>query len=108
MVLSGRGVYGGSGVAVKVRDSGVIRKQFLSSPSSLEAQPASLLLLCGLVRLLDEVVTASGRDDLDVLHVVERGKCPDGGTVTPQLIGVDDLWDAVLANQPGEEGPGGR
>ena len=29
---------------------------------------------------------------------------PDRSAVTPQLIGVNDLWDIVFTQEPGQEG----
>lgn len=39
-----------------------------------------------------------------MVNVGQVGECSDGRTVTPQLIGVNDLWDIVFAKQPGHEG----
>ena len=106
MASSEGGGDGGSGVLVKVRDSGVQGKELLSPSSSLEAQLASLLPPGGTVRLLNQVVTACRRSDLDVLHGVEHGKFSNRRTVAPQLVGVDDVRHVVLTEQPGEEGAG--
>ncbi|GGN42921.1 hypothetical protein GCM10010842_29860 [Deinococcus daejeonensis] len=66
----------GSGVAVKVRDSGVQGQKFLRSPPSFEAQLVSLLLPCRAMRLLHQVVPARGGPHLNVLHGVDPGEFP--------------------------------
>ena len=53
--------------------------------------------------LFHEVIAASRRHDLDVLHAVEHGKRAKGRTVAPQLVGVDDGWDVMLTQEPEEE-----
>ncbi len=56
--------------------------------------------------MLDQIIAAGGRDDLNVLHPVEHGKFPKCRTVTPQLVGVNDLWNVVFPQQPLEERTG--
>ena len=91
---------------MKVRDSGVRGEEFLGSRSSFEAELSTFLLPGRSMRLFHEVVAAGGRDDLDVLRSAEHGEFPRGRPVAPQLIGVDDLWDVVLAQQADEKGLG--
>ena len=43
---------------------------------------------------------------LDVLHSVEHRKLAKGGTVTPKLVGVHRDGDAIVTQQPDEEGLG--
>ena len=38
-----------------------------------------------------------------MLHGVEHGKFPQGSAGTPELIGVNDLWDIVFTWEPGQE-----
>lgn len=54
--------------------------------------------------LLDQVVTAGRRDDLDVLHAVEHGKFSNGRSVTPEFIGVNDVWHVIMHQKSCEEG----
>ncbi len=56
--------------------------------------------------LLNQVVTTGRGHNLDVLHAVEHGKSPNRRTVAPEFIGMNDFWDLVLTEQPGEEGAG--
>ncbi|MDR6221398.1 hypothetical protein J2Y00_005034 [Deinococcus soli (ex Cha et al. 2016)] len=56
-------------------------EEFLSSFPALEAQLASFLLPGGSVRLLHQIVTAGGGDDLNVLHAVEHGNLTQRGHV---------------------------
>lgn len=55
------------------------------------------------MRLFNQVVTARGGDHLAVLHTVEHGKLAHGRTITPELVGVDDLWHVVLTEQSSDE-----
>ena len=71
-------------------------QKLLRSLTSFEPQLASLLLPCRSMRLLNQVVAPGRGHDLDVLHVVEHGKCPNGGAIAPQLVRVDDLWNLEL------------
>ncbi|GHF58164.1 hypothetical protein HNQ07_004007 [Deinococcus metalli] len=56
--------------------------------------------------LLNQIVAASRGDHLDVLHSVEHRKFAKGCTVTPELVRVDGDRDAMLAQEPDEEGRG--
>ena len=57
---------------MKVRDSGMQGQEFLRSLSSFESQLTSLLLPCGSMRLLDQVVAPGRGHDLDVLHAQQQ------------------------------------
>jgi hypothetical protein len=82
------------GVAVKVRDSGMQGKEFLRSLPSFETQSASLLLPCGSVRLLDQIVAPGRRHNLDVLHAnlcrIRRVVEAEGGA-DPEISSSGDL-----------------
>jgi hypothetical protein len=54
--------------------------------------------------LLNNVVTAGHRDHLLVIYVDQARDLPDGCPVAAELIGMDDLWDIVFSQQPGQEG----
>ena len=43
-------------------------------------------------------------DHLLVVDVDQAGYLSDRSFVTPQLIGVNDLWDIVFTKEPGQEG----
>ena len=58
------------------------------------------------MRLFNEVVATGCGDHLDVLRAAEHGKLAQSGTVTPELVGMDGLWDVVLAQQADEKGLG--
>ncbi|BDP43272.1 hypothetical protein DAETH_32410 (plasmid) [Deinococcus aetherius] len=92
-------------MSVKIRESSVEVEEFLSPPSPLKAELTAFLLPCPAMRLLDQIVAAGRGHDPDVLHSVEHGEFPQGRPVTPQLVGVNDLWDVVLAQQADEKGP---
>ncbi|BDP43611.1 hypothetical protein DAETH_35800 (plasmid) [Deinococcus aetherius] len=62
---------------------------------------------CRAVGLFDQIVTASGRHDLDVLHRVEHGKLTQGCPIAPQLVGMDNLRHVVFPQQSLEERSGG-
>ena len=89
---------------VKVLDPGMQAQKFLSAFSSFEALLTSLLTPCGTVGLLDQVITAGCGDHLLVVDVDQARQFPDRSSVTPQLIGENDLWDIVFTQQPGQEG----
>jgi len=46
--------------------------------------------------LLDQIVAARRRKDLDVLHSVEYRKFPNGRSITPELVCVDHVWHVVI------------
>jgi len=56
------------------------------------------------VFLLNDVVTARRRDHLRVVNVSQAGELPDRGSLTPELVGMHDLWDIVFSQQPDQEG----
>lgn len=58
------------------------------------------------MRLLNKVVTPGGGDHLTVLYTVEHGSFPECRSVTPELIGVNDLWYVVFTQQADEKGLG--
>jgi hypothetical protein len=39
-----------------------------------------------------------------VVDVDQAGNLSNRGSVTPELIGIDDLWDIIFSQQPGQEG----
>jgi len=54
--------------------------------------------------LLNNVVAAFRGDHLLVVNICQAWDLPDRGSVTPELIGKDNLWDIVFTQQPGQEG----
>jgi hypothetical protein len=46
--------------------------------------------------LFDDVVTPGRRDHLLVVDVSQAGDLSDRGSITPELIGMDDLWDIIF------------
>jgi len=56
------------------------------------------------VFLLDDIVALGRWDDVLVIDVSQARDLPDHGSVTAQLIGVDDLWDVIFTQQPCQEG----
>ena len=89
---------------VEVLDSRVQAQKFLSAFSSFEPKLLSLLTPCRTVGLLDQVITARRGDHLLVVDVDQARQFPDRGPIAPQLIGVNDFWDIVFTQQPGQEG----
>ena len=96
----------GAGAVVQVRDAGVESQETLCPLSSPEAALLALVSSCRAMGLLDQVVAAGGGDNLNVLHGVEHRKFPKSGAITPELVGVDDLWYVVLTEQSTEEQSG--
>ena len=88
---------------VEVSHSGVQTQEFLSAFPSPEPLLTSLLSPCGTVGLFDDVITARRGDHLLVVDVSQAGKLPDRRPVAPELIGVNDFWDVVFTQEPGQE-----
>ena len=106
MASSECGGNGGSRVSMEVRDSGVQGEEFLCSFPALEAQLASFLLPGGSMRLLHQIVTAGGGDDLNVLHGVEHGNLTQRRPIAPQLVGMDHLRHVVFPQEADKKGLG--
>ena len=106
MASSEGGGNGGSRVSMEVRDSGVQGEEFLCSFPALEAQLASFLLPGGSMRLLHQIVTAGGGDDLNVLHAVEHGNLTQRRPIAPQLVGMDHLRHVVFPQEADKKGLG--
>jgi len=93
----------GSSVLVKVRNATIQGQKFLCPSWFLEAQLTSLLLPGRAMRLFNQIVAARRGNNLELLHSVEQRKRSNGRPVTPQLIGVNDIWDLVVHQQPFEK-----
>ena len=59
-------------MAMEIRGAGMKAEEFLSPFSSFKPNLAAFLLSCRSMGLLDQVVTAGTRHNLDVLHRVEH------------------------------------
>ena len=92
---------------LKVRNAGMHGKEFLRPAGVLESELASFLLPGGPMRLFNEVIAPRSRDDLDVLHSVEHWKFTNGCSITPELVGVDHVWDVVIHQKPLKKSLGG-
>ena len=88
---------------MKVIDSSVQVQEFLRSRSPLESLLFSLLTPCGTVGLLDQVVTSGRRDHLLVVDIDEAPNLPDRGSIAPELIGTNRVWDIVFSQKPHQE-----
>ena len=80
-------------------------EEFLRAFPPPESLLLSLLTPRGTVGLLDDVVAARRRNHLLVIDVSQPRDFPDGGPVTPELIGTDRVWDRIFVMQPGQEAP---
>ena len=92
---------------VKVLDPGMQAQEFLSAFAPPESLLISLLTPCRTVGLLDQVVTSGSRDHLLVVDLDEAGNLPDGGSIAPELIGTDRVWDIVFSQKPRHKVLGG-
>ncbi len=54
--------------------------------------------------LLNNVIAACRGDDVLVVDVDQAGDLSNRSPVAAELIGMDDLWDIVFSQQPGQEG----
>jgi len=82
-------------------DPGVQAQEFLSAFSSFKSLLTALLSSCGSMFLLDNIVTACRGDHLLMVDVSQARDLPDRGSVTAEMIGMNDLWDVVCSEQPG-------
>ena len=89
---------------VEVSHSGVQTQEFLSAFPSPESLLTSLLTPCRTVGLLDQVITTRCGNHLLMVDIDQTWDLPDRSAVTPQLIGVNDLWDIIFTQQPRKEG----
>jgi len=89
---------------VKVRDPGMYTQEFLSAFPPVESLLGSLLSACGSMFLQGDVVAVCRGDHLLVVDVSQAGDLSNCGSVTPELVGMDDLWDIIFTQQPGQEG----
>ena len=92
---------------VKVVDSGVQVQEFLRTLSPLESLLLSLLTPCGTVGLLDQVITSGSRDHLLVVDIDEARNLSDCGSIAPEQIGTDRVWDIVFSQKLHHELLGG-
>ena len=76
----------------------------MSAFSPSETLLTSLLSSCGSVFLLDDVVAAGRGNHLLMVDVDQARDLSNRGPVAAELIGMDDLWDIVFSQQPGQEG----
>jgi hypothetical protein len=86
---------------VKVGHSGVQAQELLSAFPPFESLLRSLLSPGKSVFLLNDVIAACRRDHLLVVNVSKAEDLSDRGSVTAELIGMDDLWDIIFFQQPG-------
>ena len=81
---------------MEVGHSGVQAQEFLSAFPPLEPLLTSLLSSCGAMFLLNNVVAAGRGDHLLVVDVSQARDLSDRGSITPELIGVNDLWNVCF------------
>ena len=89
---------------VEVGDPGMQAQECLSTFPSSEPLLASFLSSCGSMFLLNHFVTPGHGDDLLVVDIIQARDLSDRGSVTTELVRMNDLWDIVFSQQPGEEG----
>ncbi|MDV6376594.1 hypothetical protein ORD21_18530 [Deinococcus sp. ZS9-10] len=63
---------------------------------SLEALLASLMASCRAMFLFDNVIAPGRGHHVLVVDVSQAWDLPDRGSVTPELIRMNDLWDTML------------
>ncbi|MGY2896742.1 hypothetical protein ACVWZX_004788 [Deinococcus sp. UYEF24] len=78
-------------------------QELLSAFPSPEPLLRSLLSSCGSVFLFDDVVTPGCGEHLLVVDVDQARDLSDRGSIAAELIGMDDLWDIIFSQQPGQE-----
>ena len=55
------------------------------------------------MRLLNDVVAAREGNHLLVVTLDQVRALPDRGSIAPQLVGTDRVWDIVFAEESGQE-----
>ena len=88
---------------MKVGHSGVQVQELLSAFPPFESLLRSLLTACKAMFLLNDVVTPGCRDHLLVVDASQARNLPDRGSITPQLIGMNNLWDVILTQEASQE-----
>ncbi len=86
---------------VEVGDPGVQTQEFLSAFGSFESLLTLFLSPCGTVFLLNNVITAGCGDHLLVVYICQARDLPDRGSVTPELVGINDVGNIVFSQQSG-------
>jgi len=89
---------------VEVGEPRVQVQEFLGAFPPFEALLTSFLSSCRSVFLLNEVVAAGSGDYLLVVDICQARDLPDRGSITPELIGMDNLRDIVFSQQSCQEG----
>ena len=92
-MVRGNGTAGGM---VKVGHSGVQVEKALRALDLAKAKLLSFLPPGRSVRLLDQVVAARGGDDLLMVDLSELIKLSNGGTVTGEFVGINDLRHVIF------------
>ena len=82
---------------VEVGDPGVQTQELLSAFPLSEPLLNSLLSPCRSVFLLNNIVATCRGDHLLVVDVSQARDLPDRCSITPELVGVDDLRDIVFS-----------
>ena len=92
---------------MKVFNSGVQAQEFLSAFPPPESMLLAFLTPCGTVRLLNQIVTSDSRDHLLMVDIDQARNLPNRGSIAPELIGTDRVWDIVFSQKPPHEVFGG-
>jgi len=100
---SGHGGNTGAGVMVEVPDPGMQAQKRLRSFPSLESKLLFLLVPCGTVRLLDDIIAAGRPDHLLIVDADQARNLPDRGSVAAELVGINHLWDVIFTQEAGQE-----
>jgi len=91
-------------MVMEAGDPGVQAQEFLSALPPLESLLLSFLTPCRTARLFNDVVAAGRGDDLLMVDVDQARDLPDRGSVTSELIRMNDLWDIIFSQEAGQEG----
>ena len=89
---------------VEILDSRVQAQKFLCTFPPLESLLLSSLTPYGTVGLLNQVITAGCGNHLLVVDIDEARNFSDRSSVTPQLVGMNDLRDIVFIQETSQEG----
>ena len=92
---------------MKVFNSGVQAQEFLSAFPPPESLLLAFLTPCGTVRLLNQIVTSDSRDHLLMVDIDQARNLPNRGSIAPELIGTDRVWDTIFSQKPHHEVLGG-
>ena len=82
---------------MEVLDPGMQAEEFLGSFLPPKALLLPLLTSCSTMGLFNHVITARATDHLLVVDMNQVWELSDRGSIAPQLVGTNRVWDIIFA-----------